>query len=65
MKDKIVPMFEVEMLRRYKEPKTAERLKRELFHIEDRIFIINAKSDISTNIIEVLRAFWRENWRFA
>jgi hypothetical protein len=61
MKDKIVPMFEAEMLRRHKEAKSVERLKRELFHIDNRIFIINAKPDISANIVEVLRAFWRKN----
>jgi len=61
MKDKIVPMFETETLRRYKEQTAVDRLKKELFHIDNRIFIINAKSDISANIIEVLRAFWRRN----
>lgn len=58
MKDKIVPMFEVEMFRRRKETRTVERLTREIFHIDNRIFIINAKPDISANIVEVLRAFF-------
>lgn len=61
MKDKIVPMFEAETLRRHKEAKSFERLERELFYINNRIFIINAKPDISANIVEVLRAFWRKN----
>jgi hypothetical protein len=61
MKDKIVLMFEAELLRRHKAPKAVERLKGELFHIDNRIFIINAKPDIPANIVEVLRAFWRKN----
>lgn len=61
MKDKIVPMFEAETLRRHKEAKSVERLERELFHIDNRIFIINAKPDIPANIVEVLRALWRKN----
>ncbi len=54
MKDKIVPMFEDELKKRYGRPVTAERLVKELFHISEKIFIINAKGGITANIRTVL-----------
>ncbi|MBI5408895.1 MAG: hypothetical protein HZA14_05975 [Nitrospirae bacterium] len=61
MKDKIVPMFEAELRRRYKKPPPVERLEKELFHINKKIFIINAKDSIETNIWTVLAFYWRKN----
>ena len=54
MKDKIVPMFEDELKKRYGRPIMAERLVKELFHIREKIFIINAKGSILANIHNVL-----------
>ncbi len=50
MKDKIVPMFEAELKRRYKKELSVERIKKELFHINKKVFIINSKDSIEANI---------------
>jgi hypothetical protein len=62
MKDKIIPMFENELRRRYKKTITAERIVRELFHINKKIFIINAKENISSNIEAVLTFLWHREF---
>jgi len=54
MKDKMVPMFEAELKRRYKKPLLVERIERELFHINRKVFIINSKESIEANIRTVL-----------
>jgi hypothetical protein len=54
MKDKIVPMFEYELKRRYRKSLSVERIVKELFHINKKIFIINSKVSISTNIGTIL-----------
>ncbi|MBI4698899.1 MAG: hypothetical protein HY758_08355 [Nitrospirae bacterium] len=54
MKDKIVPMFEAELLRRYRKTIAVERIVKELFHINKKIFIINSKDSIAANIETVL-----------
>ena len=59
MKDKIVPMFEQELARRSPYPPAVERMERELFAIQDRIFIINAKEDIIRNIQKVLARHYK------
>jgi hypothetical protein len=55
MKDKIVPMFERELQKRYGPPPDVVRMERELFQIQDRIFIVNAKESIIGNIEKVMR----------
>ncbi len=60
MKDKIVPMFEAELNRRYKNPGPVKRLEKELFHINKKNFIINAKGGIAANIRTVLSFYWHE-----
>ena len=62
MKDKIIPMFEKELLRRYKQSIKAERIVKELFHINRKIFIINAKENISANIETVLTFLWHRKF---
>jgi hypothetical protein len=47
-------MFEVELARRLAYPPTITRLERELFHIQDRIFLVNAKESIIGNIEKVV-----------
>ena len=63
MKDKLVVMFEEELKRRYgKKSKTlhpVNRLVDELFHVRNRIFIINSKKDIFENFSICLRHFLR------
>jgi len=54
MKDKIVPMFEEELSARGVS-KRVERMEKELFHISDRIFIINSRGGIEGNIEKVMR----------
>ncbi|HXX57007.1 MAG TPA: hypothetical protein VEI96_03295 [Thermodesulfovibrionales bacterium] len=75
MKDKIVPIFEEELGKRPSHEITGffgkgrgavtalrgERIEKELFHIEDKIFIINAKESIAGNIERVLRWFFRRS----
>ena len=60
MKDKIVPMFEDELRRRYKKRVYVKRIIKELFHINDKIFIINSKDSISANIWSILGFKWHK-----
>jgi hypothetical protein len=59
MKDKLVPMFEKELRKRYKKPPKVVRMKRELFQIQDRIFIVNAKESIIRNIEKVASWYYQ------
>lgn len=59
MKDKIVPMFEDELKKRFTSPPPVLRIEKELFQIWDRIFIINAKDSITNNIERVLSSYFR------
>lgn len=59
MKDKLVPMFEAEFARRRK-PLRVQRLERELFHIDDRLFIVNAKESVLRNIEIVLSRYYQK-----
>lgn len=63
MKDKIVPMFEEELKKRYTEPLKLLRIEKELFEIWDKIFIVNAKDSIIANIEKVLSWYFRRNRR--
>ena len=60
MKDKIVPMFEAELQRHYKKSVSVERIVKELFHINKKIFIINSKDSITANIRTVLNFYWNK-----
>lgn len=73
MKDKIVPMFENEVrempldkmqrvfgMRMGSGAPEIERIENELFHIKDKIFIINAKDSIAGNIEKVLTSYLRK-----
>jgi hypothetical protein len=63
MKDKLVVMFEGELKRRFgRKSKTlypVNRLVEELFHVRNRIFIINSKKDILENFSICLRHYLR------
>ena len=63
MKDKLVVMFEEEFGRRYgKDSKTlypVERLIEELFHVRNRIFIVNSKKDVVENFQICLKHYLR------
>ena len=63
MKDKLVPMFEEELRKRYgRRSKTlypVNRLVGELFHVRNRIFIINSKKDVFENFSICLRHYLR------
>ena len=59
MKDKIVPMFEDELAKKYALPPAVTRMEKELFQIENRIFIINAKDSIERNLEKVLKSYFR------
>ena len=59
MKDKLVPMFEQELAKRSSEPPPVLRLERELFHVQERIFIVNAKESISRNIGTVVARYFQ------
>jgi len=60
MKDKIVPMFAEDLAGRYADPPEIIRMERELFHIEHKIFIMNAKDSITNNIEKVLSWYYRK-----
>ncbi len=57
MKDKIVPMFEEELKASKKE---VTRITKELFHIDNSIFIVNAKDSIVNNI-EIVFSWYHKN----
>ncbi len=59
MKDKIVPMFEKEFAARFPEPPAVTRIERELFEVRNRIFIVNAKEDITRNLERVLYRYYK------
>ena len=65
MKDKMVPMFEDEMSRRFTTPPEVKRMEKELFEIVGitgdmpKIFIINSKDSIIQNVEKVLAAYFR------
>jgi hypothetical protein len=61
MKDKIVPMFEEELEKKYENPPHVLRMEKELFHIWDRIFIMNAKDSIIANIEKILSWYFRRS----
>jgi hypothetical protein len=61
MKDKIVSMFEEELSMRYVHPPKIMRMEKELFQIEDKIFIVNAKDSIAANIEKVLSRYFRRS----
>ncbi|MEF9427588.1 MAG: hypothetical protein L0956_10685, partial [Candidatus Mariimomonas ferrooxydans] len=61
MKDKVVPMFESEIKRRYKKPLPVKRIKKELFNINKEIFIINSKNGITANIATVIGLKWHKD----
>jgi hypothetical protein len=61
MKDKIVLMFNEDLMQRYPDPPKITRMEKELFHIWDKIFIINAKDNIATNIEKVLSWYFRRS----
>ncbi len=61
MKDKIVPMFEEELTERYVSPPKIVRMEKELFQMDNRSFIINAKDSIAANIEKVLSWYFRKN----
>jgi hypothetical protein len=54
MKDKLVPMFERDLAKRSSDPPAVVRIERELFTIEDRIYIVNAKESIGRNIEKIV-----------
>jgi hypothetical protein len=60
MKDKIVPMFETELKKRFPEPPAVIRMERELFEIDNRIFIINAKESVIGNIEKVVYRYYKQ-----
>jgi len=63
MKDKLVTMFEEELERRHgRESKIlfpVERLIEEIFHIQNRIFIVNSKKDVVENFQICLKDYLR------
>ncbi len=63
MKDKLVVMFEEELETQYgKDSKTlcpVERLIEELFHVRNRVFIINSKKDVVENFQICLKDYLR------
>ncbi len=63
MKDKIVPMFEDELKSRHKRPIMINRLVKELFHINGKIFIINARDSILANIQTVLTFVYHKEFK--
>ena len=65
MKDKLVVLFQEELQTRYgpeaDQNHPVTRLCDELFHIHDRIFIVNSKKDVVLNFSTCLNHFLRES----
>jgi len=67
MKDKMVPMFEDELRRRFTTPPEVKRMEKELFEIVGqtcsmpKIFIMNAKDSIVQNVEKALAAYFRRH----
>ena len=59
MKDKLAPMFEAALARRSPYPPPVVRIERELFGIDNRIFIVNAKESILGNLARVVSESFR------
>jgi hypothetical protein len=63
MKDKLVVLFEEELRHRYGENAgrlyPVERLVGELFHIRDRLFIVNSRRDVAENVSVCLKHYLR------
>lgn len=61
MKDKLVPMFEIELTKRYGVNQecqySIDRLINEIFHIKNRIFIMNTKRSLAENLRLCYRAY--------
>jgi len=61
MKDKLVVMFEEELMKRFgRKSKTlypVERLIGELFHLQNRVFIVNSKKDVVENFQICLKQY--------
>jgi hypothetical protein len=58
MQDKIIPMF-AEELRKDDNPPEILRIEKELFQISGKVFIINARESIISNIGKVLSFYFR------
>jgi hypothetical protein len=52
-------MFEQELAKRTDNPSPVVRIERELFHIQDRIFIMNAKESIGGNIEKAVARYFQ------
>ena len=61
MKDKIVLMFDEELKQRHESPPKVVRMEKELFHLSDKLFIINSKDSIAANIEKVMSWYFRRN----
>ncbi|MHB8844752.1 MAG: hypothetical protein ACYC7L_08370 [Nitrospirota bacterium] len=61
MKDKVVPMFEQALSLRNPGPPAVDRVERELFSIESRIFIVNAKESIGRNIEKAVARYFQSS----
>lgn len=61
MKDKLVPMFEKELSRRYDDPPKVLRMERELFEVQNRIFIVNAKESILQNFEKIIGWYYQKS----
>jgi Holliday junction resolvase-like predicted endonuclease len=59
MKDKLVPMFEAALANRSADPPPVLRLERELFHVQGRVFIVNAKESVVQNLEKVISWHYR------
>ncbi len=59
MKDKLVPLFEQELRKRFETAPKVLRMERELFQISDRIFIVNAKESIIQNMQKVISWYYQ------
>ena len=59
MKDKIVPMFEKELRLRHAKAPRITRMEKELFQINKKTFIINAKDSIFRNLEKILHQYFR------
>ncbi|NIS74367.1 MAG: hypothetical protein GTO08_03635 [Deltaproteobacteria bacterium] len=63
MKDKLVPLIEEEVEKRRGSRARMERLEREIFSLNGRIFVANTKRDIGVNLKICFDHFFYQDWK--
>lgn len=63
MKDKLVPLIEEEVEKRTGSNASMERLDREIFSLQGKVFVTNTKRDIGVNLKICFQDFFHRDWK--